>query len=449
MSIRQELLEELTAPGVFDRRIDDLEAKQLAAARELFALRREQLAVIRRRAEESGVNEIGSFADLVPLLLAHTSYKSYPASFMEAGRWDRMLQWLQTLSVQDVTGVDVDGVKDVDEWIDRLRAAGHMILATSGTTGKVSFLNHTEGDNALKRRHYRTISGWPYLTPDNSRHVFIVGPSSGPNSAVEAYHNNAAVWAKPGGAHFLTDEPIRIGDISRMASLRHRMTDGTATPAEIEAAEQEVAAKGQRMKVALESFADELLAHRHEPITMTAQWAQHLMIIEQARRMGIGDGEFHPQSLINAGGGVKGVVLPPDYKEQVYRFYGDVVRGGAYGMTELASTMPRCEHMRYHRPPSLIWLLLDQTGERLLGPQDGVDGVVEGRFAFLDLVYEGRWGGLISGDKVQVDFADTCPCGRPGPTILDTISRFTQPGQDDHIGCAGTIDSYIRGAIAA
>ena len=449
MSVRQNLLDQLTSPGVFERRIDDIDAKQLEAARELFHLRRNQIAVVRRRAEEAGIEEIRSLADLVPLLFAHTSYKSYPAAFMESGRWDRMLQWLQTLSVQDVTRVDVEGVRDVDDWIDRLRAGGHIVQATSGTTGKVSFLNHTYGDTQLKRRHYRTISGWPYLQADNSRHVFIVGPSAGPNSAVEAYHNNVAVWGKPGGAHFLTDEPIRIGDISRMASLRHRMEEGTATPGEIEDASRDAAAKGERMKKALEAFTETLLAHRHEPISMTAQWAQHLMIIEQARRMGVGDGEFHPKSLINAGGGVKGVVLPPDYKEQVYRFYGDVVRGGAYGMTELASTMPRCEHMRYHRPPSLIWLLLDQPGERLLGPQDGPDGVVEGRFAFLDLVYEGRWGGLISGDKVQVDFNETCPCGRPGPTILDTISRFSQPGEDDHIGCAGTIDSYIRGAMAA
>ena len=449
MSARQELLDELVRPDVFDRRAPDIEARQLQAARELAAERLEQIPVLRRRAQEAGVGEVRSLGDLVPLLLAHTSYKSYPASFLEAGRWDRMLQWLQTLSVQKVTDVDVAGVRDVDDWIERLRAAGHMIQATSGTTGKVSFLNHTRGDTELKRRHYRTISGWPYLQADNTRAVFIVGPSAGPNSAVEAYQNNVAAWARPGAAYFLTDEPIRISDISRMAALRHRMAEGTATTEEIEAAQRDAAAKTARMKLALEGFTETLMAHRREPISMTALWAQHLMIIEQARRMGVGDGEFHPKSLINSGGGVKGVVLPPDYKEQVYRFYGDVVRGGAYGMTEIASTMPRCEHNRYHRPPSLIWLLLDQMGERLLGPQDGRDGVVEGRFAFLDLVYEGRWGGLISGDKVQVDYADTCPCGRPGPTILDTISRFSEPGKDDHIGCAGTIDSYIRGELAA
>ena len=56
---------------------------------------------------------------------------------------------------------------------------------------------------------------------------------------------------------------------------------------------------------------------------------------------------------------------------------------------------------------------------------------------------------FLSRDKVTVDFSDRCACGRHGPTLLDTISRYAQPGQDDHIGCAGTIDAYIRGAVNA
>ena len=65
----------------------------------------------------------------------------------------------------------------------------------------------------------------------------------------------------------------------------------------------------------------------------------------------------------------------------------------------------------------------------MLTAADGDDGVVEGRFGFLDLLYEGRWGGLITGDKVTVDFKPRCPCGRPGPTLLDNITRFAQVGR--------------------
>ena len=117
-------------------------------------------------------------------------------------------------------------------------------------------------------------------------------------------------------------------------------------------------------------------------------------------------------------------------------------------MTEMMHLLPRCEAGRYHRAPGLVLLPLDRSGEKLLKKEDAQDGIVEARMAFLDLGYEGRWGGMITGDKVTVDFSDTCPCGRHGPTLLDNITRFAQqPGEDDHIGCAGTIDSYIRGAV--
>lgn len=448
MSTRSELVDGAVHEDVFDRPWPDIEARQLEAARELFVERRDQIPVLRRRADDSGVTEIGTLDDLVPLLFAHTAYKSYPPSFVAQGRWDRLLQWMQTLSVAKVTDVDVEGVTDVDDWMERLRAADHMVLATSGSGGKVSFLNHTREDAEKKRRHYRRMSGWPFVKADNSRVVFLTSPSRGPNSAIEAAQNSAAVWARPGEAHFLTNEPLRLADISASAALNQRMAEGTATPAEIEAAQAEARARGERMSAAMDVFVDKILAHRHEPIVVSALWAQHMSIIERARARGIPDGGFHPDSLVSAGGGLKGVALPADYREQVDRFYGKVIRNNAYGMTEMAQTCPKCQCGRYHRPPGLIWLLLDRDGERRLTADDGVDGVVEGRFAFLDLLYEGRWGGLISGDKVTIDFKD-CPCGRPGPTILDTISRYAQAGESDHIGCAGTIDAYIRGAVAA
>lgn len=448
MSTRSELVDGAVHEDVFDRPWPDIEARQLEAARELFVERRDQIPVLRRRADDSDVTEIRTLDDLVPLLFAHTAYKSYPPSFVAQGRWDRLLQWMQTLSVAKVTDVDVEGVTDVDDWMERLRAAGHMVLATSGSGGKVSFLNHTREDAEKKRRHYRRMSGWPFVKADNSRVVFLTSPSRGPNSAIEAAQNSAAVWARPGEAHFLTDEPLRLAEISASAALNQRMAEGTATPAEIEAAQAEARARGERMSAAMDVFVDKILAHRHEPIVVSALWAQHMSIIERARARGIPDGGFHPDSLVSAGGGLKGVALPADYREQVDRFYGKVIRNNAYGMTEMAQTCPKCQCGRYHRPPGLIWLLLDRDGERRLVADDGVDGVVEGRFAFLDLLYEGRWGGLISGDKVTIDFKD-CPCGRPGPTILDTISRYAQAGESDHIGCAGTIDAYIRGAVAA
>ena len=449
-SARQQLLDMIISPDTaYNQDSTDLLPLQLRAAQELFQQRREQIPLISRRAEDAGITEIRSLDDLVPLLFAHTVYKSYPASFIEQGRWDRMLQWLNTLSVEDVTEVDMAGVTNVDEWIDRLWAHGHMVLATSGSSGKCSFLNHTRGDSELKKRHFKYTVGWPFVSSSPTRTVFWLAPLKGPNSAIEAGNFNAENWGRPGGVFALTDQELKISEISQMAAMRKRMAEGTATPDEIAAFEASAQAKGQAGRASFLKLVDELLDRRHEPLFISGMWAQHMAIIERARERGINDGEFHADTVMNAGGGIKGVPLPADYKEQVHRFYGNVITPGGYGMTEMAQLNPRCEAGRYHHAPGLIWLILDKTGERLVTPADGIDGVVEGRFGFLDLLYEGRWGGLITGDKVTVDFAHRCPCGRSGPTLLDNITRFSDAGEEDHIGCAGTIDGYIRGALNA
>lgn len=447
--IRQQLLDMILRDDRYDLPAAELDPLRLEAARELFAERREQIPVLRKRTEESGVTEIRSFHDLVPLLFAHTVYKSYPQNLVDQGKWQALGRWLRTLSVEDPTQVDVSGVRNVDEWIDTMRAHGHLLLATSGSSGKVSFLNSTRGDLEMKKRHWQRTLGWPYLTPNKDRVVFNLGPSEGPNSAIEASRIGAELWGKPGSIHFLTDEPLKISEVSAMAALRKRMQDGTATPQEIADMEKRGAEQGARMMEALNKLVDTILAHRDQPIILTGMWAQHMAIIRRARELSIPDGAWHPQSYISSGGGVKGVALPPDYVEQVDRFWGKVIRGTGYGMTEMLQLFPRCEKRRYHCPPGLIMLHLDQPGEKLIAPAVGTAGVVEGRFGFLDLMYEGRWGGLISGDKVQIDYSGRCECGRHGPTILDTIVRYTQvTGQDDHIGCAGTIDAYVRGAMA-
>jgi hypothetical protein len=445
---RKELLDMIVEPEkAYSHKESDLRPMRLKAAQELFAERVEQIPLVRHRAEEAGITSIEKFEDLVPLLFAHTVYKSYPASFVEKGKWDRLLKWLDSLSVPDVTNVDVSGVTNVDEWLDRLWAAGHHVLATSGSSGKCSFLNHTPGDQEIKRRHFKYTMAWPDQVLDNNHIVFWTGQMEGPNSACESAQFAKKDWAKPGQMYALAKEPLRISEVSRMAAMRKKMAEGTATPDEIAEFESRASKQSERGRQETIEFADKVLDHRHEPIYLMGFWAPVLAIIERARERGIPDNDFHPDSLIGAGGGVKGVTLPPDYREQVSRFFGNVKRISTYAMTELAQALPSCEKGHYHVPPGLIMLLLDEAGEKLLNPEGDYEGVIEGRFGFLDLAYEGRWGGLITGDKVNVDFSATCECGRPGPVVLDNISRFTQPGEEDKISCAGTIDAYIRGRV--
>lgn len=426
---------------------EDLRDEQLAAADELFQERIGQIPLLKRRADDAGIKRIQSFADLVPLLFAHTVYKSYPQHFVDQGRWDAMLKWLQTLSVSDVSNVDIEGVRDVDDWVERLWAAGHAVLTTSGSSGKVSFLNHTMEDRARKTLHIRQTQSWPYIKPKPGRPVVWLGPMVGRNSAVEMAISIEKIWGEFGKTIALDEQPLLISEVSKTAAMRKKLADGTASPDEIAEFEAVQTSRAVAAREEMARLADRILDMRHEPLFMFGLWAQHLMIRDRARERGIPDGDFHPETVIFPAGGIKGIKLPEDYREQVAAFYGPVIQIGNYGMTEMAQLMPRCSANCYHAPPGLILLMLDASGERLLGPEDAVDGKITGRVGFLDLLYEGRWGGLITGDKASMDLSKICACGLPGPMLTDQISRFSQSGEEDHIGCAGTIDAYIRGGL--
>jgi hypothetical protein len=190
---------------------------------------------------------------------------------------------------------------------------------------------------------------------------------------------------------------------------------------------------------------DLIISLRHEPMYILGMWGQAWMVYQRAKERGVKGGDFHPETIISVGGGTKGMVYPDDYQEQILGFLGPVRTMQAYGMSETSWYPPRCPANRFHEVPWIMSFLLDRTGETLIEQREGV---VEGRYACLDLSQEARWGGLISGDKVQIDYSSVCECGHPGPTFLPTITRYSDVG-DDRIGCAGTIDGYVRGALAA
>jgi hypothetical protein len=111
-------------------------------------------------------------------------------------------------------------------------------------------------------------------------------------------------------------------------------------------------------------------------------------------------------------------------------------------MQEIQTSMPRCRAGRYHLPPWLIPLLLDEGGDNLL-PVAGT-GEVEGRAGFFDRSIDGRWNGVISGDKISLTY-DRCASGSPSPSIRDDITRYADLAGGDKITCAGTADAYVRG----
>jgi hypothetical protein len=419
---------------------EELEPLWLDAIGQRFQECRGRVRILDQLAEKAGITKISTLDDVVPLLFAHTAYKSYPESFIDRGQWDRMNLWLNTLSKVPVEGVDPAGIADADDWIKRLHAAGHYVFATSGTSGKNSFLNQTAKDvdfsnNGTVPRGVPQDRSWP---------IFVLGPRKAPNRASATFSHIVDVVGRPGAVYFLTDAEMKISDMSTMTRMRRRIADATATPEEIAEFEAGLKLRRDAADHLLDGIIEKILAHRDEPTLIVGLTPQLFRVIEAARDRGIPEGSFHPDTRVLSGGGAKGFDLPPDHVEQIMKFMGltldNFIQG--YGMQEASTGAVMKEWGRYEFPGWIVPLVLDDSGEKLLDPR----GKVTGRMALFDVSIEGRWGGIVSGDRVVMDY-EPSPSGRAVPAVTE-IARYSElEGGDDKLTCAGTIDSFVRGAV--
>ncbi len=138
-----------------------------------------------------------------------------------------------------------------------------------------------------------------------------------------------------------------------------------------------------------------------------------------------GSGEDHPAlppgSCVVTGGGWK-ADLPGDLPTLLDRA-GTLLGVPAdrcvdgYSAAELNIVFVSCPHGRYHVPPVVEAVVVDE----LLSPVD--DPEPEGRLAVLDPFACCYPGFLATSDRVRLR-ADPCPCGLPGQTLLGPIGRM-------------------------
>jgi hypothetical protein len=429
----------MTTQAQHDLRIEALQAR--------FDERRHQVPVLARRAEDEGIREIRHDEDVVPLLFPHTTYKSYPETLISKGMWSQLNRWLDSLSVHRVD-VDVAGIDDVDSWVRRLEDAGHLVTGSSGTSGKASFLNKSSADREASLGDFIQCMTDLGLAPAPLWHVIPTGPETGVKShlvmrdlLIRSYGRNDAIVIPPA-----TVSTGHYRYMARLAAMRKAMAEGTARPDEVAAFESEAAVRQRANDERLRYLAEQVLAHRDEPMLFSAMFPYLYRLVELMRELGASAGDLTAENALTTGGGLKGTALPSDYREQCFTMLHLASERFLhyYSMQELNVRMPKCPQAgRYHVPGALALFVLDKDGE-VLAPVS--DGQAEGRAAFFDFTVDGRWGGTMSGDKVTAEFGP-CPCGRPGPTVFDDISRFSDLADGDKITCAGTMDAYVRGFI--
>jgi hypothetical protein len=441
------LISYLDAEDPYDYRLGDLRELQVQAADERFQEVRDLMAVLRRRAEDTGTTRIARLADVVPLCFSDATYKSYPESFLTQGKWKALATWLDALSTASgAADIDMSGVEDIDDWLARLRENGHIVYVSSGTSGRCSMLQVSERDREVDLAGFQAVWRWKAgAKPDGNHAVFALFPSRGSHRMIDTFGKIVDAFGRPDATYYLSDEPLRVTEVNRLSKLNKAIAEGTANPSDIEAAQTQGAAKQAAMAGVMQRLGEAVVRHSTEPSVFVGTWGAQLALAQAARAAGLDHG-VHPESLFQVGGGLKGTVLPDDYQEQVH----DILRlepsryVSLYGMTEMTTFLPECDHGRYHCPPWVIPLVVDKLGESLVEPESGS---VTGRLAFFDLSLEGHWGAMISGDHGTLSL-ERCGCGRHSPSLgLDIVRYKDLPGGDDKVTCTGTIDTYVRGVV--
>ena len=423
----------------------DLREVQIGAMNERFQERKGQIKLVGHRAREAGIAEVRSHEDAVKLLLPHTAYKSYPESWLAQQRWDRLSKWLDTVSTHRVPVGKVADADDVDDWIGKLAENGFFVSCSSGTTGKSAMLVASQKDmDWCKTEAVAAYSWGSGVKPAQDRRIFGMAAIAHVARNLATGEAYTAAMQDPNYERFAYPvPPITVGGLTQMVVLRKAIADGTAKPEDIAAFEKISAARQKAVDEAVGITARAVVAARHGKLHVSGLWAGLYNVAKAVREMGYSAKDFNPENSIYSGGGLKRAVLPDDYREFVYETFNIQPERSYqnYSMQELHSGMPRCQAGgRYHVPPWVVPLILDKTGDNLLP----MIGEYEGRAAFFDLSLDGRWGGVISGDKISIDFSP-CACGSKGPSIRDNIVRYADLEGDDKIGCAGTVDAYVRG----
>ncbi|WP_404481333.1 hypothetical protein [Novosphingobium sp. BL-52-GroH] len=433
-------------PDRFTFAADELRETQVAALDERLQERRGSIKLLALRARDAGIERIGTIADVVPILFPHTAYKSYPESYLMDGRWDRLTKWLRTVSAYPIEGVSLDGIAGIDDWIARLAERGHFISCSSGTTGKAAMLIASQKDMNWSKVDTVNVFSWGSgVAPARDRQLVGCAPvATVPKNATIAQAQYDA-FANPDWPRWnYPVPPITVGSLTSMVVMRKKIAEGTARPDEIAAFEETSAERGRAVADALPATAQFIIENRYRKLQVSGLWNGLWQVAKAVRDAGYGREDFHPDNSIYVGGGLKRAQLPADYQEYVFETFNIAPERHFqnYSMQELNSGMPRCrEGGRYHVPPWIVPILLDKAGDAAL---DHTCGEMEGRAAFFDLSLDGRWGGVITGDRIALDHGP-CACGNQGPSIRDDIARYADLEGDDKIGCAGTVDAYVRG----
>lgn len=427
---------------------EEAEAVQLAALNLRLEQRRHQIHVLDKLASAQDIRRVESLNDGAALLFEHTAYKSYPVSLLAKSRFDQLTTWLSRLTTHDLGSVDVSNCSSIDDWLTTIQEQTPLDPATSsGTTGTMSFFPKSKKDYLLSAKSIRVqllqAYGSEPTDSDITQKFHVMTPlfrdGHSSTGAFAKYLNDVFAFSDERYLH--TAFPFKVSaDLLWLgARLRSAAAKGAIArldvPRELAERREELEALQKDMPSQQSQFirevAEKLKGERVMALGLTN------MFYEVAKK-GIAEGVaglLGPDSVLMCGGGAKGMVLPDGYEKTILEFTGVSRMVKSYGMTEVNTFFLTCNEGNYHIPPWVTLFILDPLSGQPVPRQ----GLQSGRASYFDMTNDGTWGGVVSGDKVTVNWDETCSCGRASHYIIGEIERFSDlEGGEDKITCAAT-----------
>jgi len=406
-------------------------------------------------AAEAGIGPDATLDEIkAEMLSTDDMFKSYDPTWLDEGRFDMMNRWLGMIYHERIE-FDVSDVKTVDQWIERLIANGIRPIYSSGSSGRFSFVPR---DPVTWHRFAMTPSC--YIAPlflrlglasfwqgllmrpamkmlDPFKFADLIRKRGLPDYdgvflAFKGGHMGTQIVAQEFSKRFKHNTFMYDFDLE--ASTLRLLSTGPKTPeddakvmafreatigqkahnyARVITALRQATRNGQKVFLAGAPYLfKELLELIDEPI------------------------KLNPGSFAMTGGGWKtfsGEKLEQSVLNQMitdkFGLPEEHMIDG-YAMAEMHGVVPRCASGRYHIPPMIETMIVDDE----LRPMKGND--LTGTFAFMDPFALSYPGFIVSGDRVRMVDGE-CPCGVHG-------QAFTEIGRAhgrEVKGCGGVMAS--------
>jgi len=409
-------------------------------------------------AEEAGVD--GSIRDLEPikreLLSTDDVFKSYDPAWLDERRFDAMNGWLGKIFHERVS-FDTSGVHTIDAWIERLMAHGVRVIYSSGSSGRFSFVPRDaatwhrfsvapsaymtslalelNGAGAMQRTLFGGAAR--FLDPITLSNVLqrkAMPEHTGVFLAFRGGHMGTQIVAQElakrmGSSTFLYEGHLSASTL-RLLATGPKTQEDERTIAEFRAAT--VGQKEERFARVVGELEQASREGRKVFLAGAPYLFKELVVAARSR----GTIALPKGSMAMTGGGWKTFtgekIEQHALHEMIAEAFGMPVTSvvDAYSMAEIHGVVPRCEHGRYHVPPMIEAMVVDEDMRQVVGKD------VTGTFAFLDPFALSYPGFIVTGDRVRM-VDEACACGVHGPAFLE-IGRA--PGREVK-GCGGVMAS--------